>query len=190
MFDITPLLHPADPWPAAEPAADVLANYHFKFAVAQLLRPRRILEFGVRYGYSAAAFLAGSPGAEYHGLDADNGGHGGVRGAYLEAAAMLRAKFPASRVTVSKVDTQREEAAVGAGWDLIHVDADHTHGGCLNDLRLAATLETQWILVDDIDFIPAVAAAVRDFLAETGFPHLYFPSFRGDCLIRSADRRP
>jgi hypothetical protein len=191
MFDIAPFLNASDPWLSAETPDNVRRCYDWKYRLARLLQPRRILEIGVRFGYSAAAFLAASPGAEYYGVDADNGTHGGIPGAYREALAMLTRQFPHSVIKVARLDTQRE-IPEGSGYDLVHVDADHTYEGCLSDLRLAARLGNRWVLVDDVSLasVPGVAWAVRDFLAETGFRHLYFDdSFRGDCLIRLPNRQ-
>jgi hypothetical protein len=190
-FDISPFLFSADPWLCEESPDDVRWCYDWKFRLAQVLQPRRILELGVRFGYSAAAFLAASPGAEYYGVDADNGANGGIVGAYREARAMLAREFPDRTITVRKLDTQKRIPR-GKGYDLVHVDADHSYKGCLNDLRLATRLGRRWVLVDDIHHArcPSVALAVKDFLAETGLPHLYFDdSFRGDCLIRLPDRQ-
>ncbi len=62
MFDSAPFLNPSDPWLSAETPDNVRRCYDWKYRLARLLQPRRILEFGVRFGYSAAAFLAASPG--------------------------------------------------------------------------------------------------------------------------------
>jgi hypothetical protein len=190
-FDISPFLFRSDPWLCEESPGDVRWCYDWKFRLAQVLQPRRILELGVRFGYSAAAFLAASPAAEYYGVDADNGANGGTVGAYREARAMLAREFADRTITVHKLDTQKRIPR-GKGYDLVHVDADHSYEGCLNDLRLAARLGRRWVLVDDIHHSPCpnVALAVKDFLTETGFSHVYFDdSFRGDCLIQLPDRQ-
>jgi len=184
-FDVTPFLFSSDPWLREQSPENVRRCYDWKFRLARLLQPRRILEIGVRFGYSAAAFLAASPGAEYYGVDADNGTNGGTFGAHRAARAMLAREFPDSVIKITKLDTLKETPK-GSGYDLVHVDADHSFEGCLNDLHLAARLGSRWVLVDDMQnaHVPGVARAVRDFLAQTGLPHLYFDdSFRGDCLI-------
>jgi Mannosyltransferase putative/Methyltransferase domain len=189
VFDVSRYLYGPDPWLADESPEDVRRCYEWKFRLAQLLQPRRILEIGVRFGYSAAAFLAAAPGAAYYGVDADNGAHGGILGAYQKARLMLKKEFPKSRIKIAKLDT-RQKTPEGSGYELVHVDGDHTHQGCLNDLRLAARLGKRWVLIDDIHHprCPGVARAVKDFLAETGLPHIYFDeTFRGDCLIRLPD---
>ena len=89
-FDVRPYLHPEDPWPCAEGVAAAAEIYDGKNRVAALLRPRRILEIGVRAVDSAAAFLAAVPDAIYVGLDADNGAWGG----WPPATAYAREKLP------------------------------------------------------------------------------------------------
>jgi predicted O-methyltransferase YrrM len=185
-FDIRPYLNPDDPWPETERPEDVQRCYEFKFGISRLLRPKSILEIGVRYGYSAAAFLSGSPGAEYVGLDADNSTYGGTGGAYREAEKMLREHFGPS-IVIIECDTQKSRPYLEKGFDLVHVDGDHSRAGCLSDLRLAVAMGAKMILVDDITHPPdpGVAEAVAEFLAETGYQHIYFlDTLRGDCLIR------
>jgi hypothetical protein len=185
MFDITPYLWPDDPWVRVEPPANMRACYAFKYAVGLLLQPRSILEIGVRAGYGAAAFLAACPHARYHGVDADNAQHGGLPGALDWARAMLARHFPGHSVRIdAPLDTLRQPLP-GSGYDLAHVDGDHTFPGCLHDLELAERLGCPWILVDDIDYLPPVRHAVELFLGRTGYRHVYLPSFRGDCLIRT-----
>ncbi len=185
-FDITPHLHTNDPWLKHEPWENILRCYDWKFRLARLIKPQSVLEIGVRYGYSAAAILAASPGCSYTGVDADNGQHGGTVGAPLWAADMLRRHFPGSMPRVLHLDTQVESPPFDArSFDLVHVDGDHSYDGCLSDLRTAARLSRRWVLVDDIGHIDDVRRATADFLARTGHDRLYFPdSLRGDCLIR------
>src|ERR1035438_10147495 len=55
--------------------------YRLKWAIARELQPATILEIGVRFGYSAFAFLDACPSASYFGIDADCDAYGGCRGA-------------------------------------------------------------------------------------------------------------
>jgi hypothetical protein len=177
MFDIADYLNPADPFAQTTPLDALRQGYLFKHRVAQLLQPRAILEIGVRYGYSAAAFLAACPTAAYLGLDGETASDGGVAGSNAWAEAMLRRHYPHARVTILKLDTQRQPLQGGEA-DLAHVDGCHTEEGCLHDLR---AVRAAWVLVDDVEFLPAVARAVGRFVR--GKEHVYFPSFRGDCLV-------
>ena len=185
MFDITPYLWPADPWLRIEPPGNIRACYAFKHTVGLLLQPRRILEIGVRAGYGAAAFLAACPQASYHGVDAENRQHGGLPGAVGWARTMLARHFPGRAIRIDAPLDTRQQTPDGSGYDLAHVDGDHSFAGCLHDLELVERLGCPWILVDDIDYLPPVRHAVELFLGRTGYRHVYLPSFRGDCLIRT-----
>jgi hypothetical protein len=190
-FLIDPYLYPDDPWlrqEAPEGGIDLARRvYAEKHALALLLRPVKVLEIGVRYGYSAAAFLAA--GAEtYLGIDADAGGHGGVPGAAAWAVASLRRHFPAARVEVRVLDTRDvntlPDPFPGGRWDLIHVDGDHTEAGCLHDLELAWAARPNFILVDDVAHLPEVGRAVKTFLGRHWPPHVTLATVRGDVLIQ------
>lgn len=92
-------------------------------------------------------------------------------------------RFPRAVVSVSFLDTQKQ-IPEGGGYDFVHVDGNHSFEGCLHDLDLSARLGRGWVLIDDTDHVPDVGRAVRAFVAERGLTRLFFPSFRGDCLIR------
>ena len=64
--------------------------YRLKWAIARALQPRSILEIGVRYGYSAAAFLNACPRGHYLGIDLDSNTYGGVQGAIRWAQEITR----------------------------------------------------------------------------------------------------
>ncbi len=156
MFDITPYLWPADPWLRIEPPGNIRACYAFKHTVGLLLQPQRILEIGVRAGYAAAAFLAACPQASYHGVDAENRQHGGLPGAVGWARTMLARQFPGRAIRIDAPLDTRQQTPDGSGYDLAHVDGDHSFAGCLHDLELVERLGGPWILVDDIDDLPPV----------------------------------
>jgi hypothetical protein len=149
-----------------------------------LLQPASILEFGVRAGYSAAAFLSARPHASYIGVDADNGVDGGIIGFTDWAAQMLPRKFPNARIAIHKANTQLPLSFSLPAVDLFHVDADHSYKGCLRDLETAERIGAKWVLVDDITFLPTVKQAAETFLAKRRYGHVLFPSFRGDLLIQ------
>ena len=92
--------------------------YRLKFAIAKTLQPKSILEVGVRFGYSARAFLEASPAANLLGIDLDCNLYGGQKGA-LEWARQITAAYDAEFVTA---DTQQMKRLPGSIYDLIHVD--------------------------------------------------------------------
>lgn len=147
--------------------------YRTKHQIAWALKSRRILEIGVRAGYSAAAFVHGRTDVWYTGLDKDEGTHGGVAG-YLDGTRfMLSAAYPGAWFDLQRGDSadplvqRRLRQYFARTFDLIHIDGDHTEQGCFNDLYLAKDLvgHNGWILTDDFTNIDAVAAAVRRFSA-------------------------
>lgn len=184
MFDVTPYLFAdEDPWLKDEDKDLVKTLYAEKYNVAALLRPRSIMEIGVRAGYSAAAFLSACPEASYLGIDNDSGDYGAWQGAPMRAAAMLKRHWPQAEV----IDLDSQQLHQLPAADLVHVDGCHSYAGCLYDLRLAGKA-ARYILVDDVDHHPrSVGRAVQDFLAETGFRSVYLPSVRGDVLIACVD---
>lgn len=117
--------------------------YRMKWAIARALRPRRILEIGVRYGYSALAFLDACPAAEYTGLDLDIAQFGGEPGA-LEWA---REKTSGYRATFLQCDSQKLRDLPGGRYDLIHVDGQQDGDGTVHDLEMALRAG-EFILLD------------------------------------------
>jgi hypothetical protein len=182
VFQITKYLNPADPFVATYPLATLQDYYSFKHRIAQLLQPQTILEVGVRFGYSAAAFLSACPTAAYVGIDGETNSDGGVTDSNQWALDMLRRHFPAAQVAILKIDTQKQRIPVGA-VDFAHVDGRHTEEGCLWDLH---NVHATWILVDDVDYIPEVGRAVKRFVV--GKQHVFFPGFRGECLIKTTNK--
>src|SRR5882672_10533424 len=61
----------ADPF---RPTEDALRYYEIKHRIAERLQPVSICEIGVRAGYSAFAFLAGSSQAKFLGVDQGTAG--------------------------------------------------------------------------------------------------------------------
>lgn len=203
-FDITPFLQPDDPWFRHEDPARVRRIYEEKYQIASLIKPRSILEIGVRAGYSAAAFLSAAPAdCTYLGLDADQSWsqHGGWHGAPARAAMMLNRHFP-GRVDVRICDTQELDQFLERGhpgeqqqdqtdlrrespdfYDLVHIDGDHTYDGALHDLRLFSKV-ARYLLIDDIAYVDEVKDALDTFLAETGHQATRFPTVRGDAIVQ------
>lgn len=118
--------------------------YRLKWAIAAAIMPMSILEIGVRYGYSAFAFLAPAPGAHYLGLDNDGDVSGGVAGSLKWAASQLR-KY--EKASVLKTDTQKLQRLPGDVWDLIHVDGQQDGRSTDHDLSLAVE-QARYILID------------------------------------------
>src|SRR5437762_4333916 len=130
-YDFRETANPEDPLP--DRFEQWVQYYRPKWAIARHLRPASILEIGVRFGYSAAAFLHGSPKARYLGVDLDTDDFGGVKGA-IEWARKIVAPFQAEFLIA---DSQEMERFPGEIYDLIHVDGQQEGDGTFHDMELA-----------------------------------------------------
>lgn len=157
-----------------------------KYLIARRLRPRSVVEIGVRTGYSGWALCLGADTApSYVGIDSLEGLHGGTRdrSAWAHAESIIReVASPVRMVAASSHSLARLDQA-----DLYHVDGDHSTAGALADIRLcsASSGEQSVVLVDDFDFEPMVAEAVEQFLQSSTCRWAYSPSLRGELLIAS-----
>ena len=141
-----------------------LPYYECLFQLAQEWKARRVVEIGVRAGYSALTLFLANPDTTLIGIDADGderfvNTHGGQKGLWRHAQVILK-EFDFRLLLVDSHAIHRLPEA-----DLIYVDGDHNFQGCLNDLRLAQ-LSTTRILVDDYDSIPSVRQACDTFTTE------------------------
>jgi len=166
--------------------------YRINRQIAATVKPRAILEIGVRAGYSACAFLSAVPEANYLGLDNDGGMHGGIRGYVASTADRLREAFPRAKAEIRILDSQDARARISllsefrGAFDFVHVDGDHTDAGCYSDMAFAVELLSNggWLLVDDYDLIPDVRRAVDRFAEQRRLKGIYLPSPHGDMLFR------
>lgn len=157
--------------------------YRVKYDIACELKPRRILEIGVRAGYSAWAFLSACPDAKYLGIDAENNKHGGAGGPWLWWAEQLLRDFD---IELRKQDTQKLTKIDGS-FDLIHIDGDHSTKGALHDMEICwpSVNKDGVMLVDDYDYLEDVQKAVDAFYKK--HPEVsreYRKSLRGEILFR------
>jgi len=160
----------------------VRAYARFKWAVARVLRPHRIVEIGVGSGMAAFAFLDAVPTAEYWGVD--NGTKDLSEGfKYLDFVERTAAQL-GRRVRIQRKATQGLVSLPDA--DLLHVDGGHGFSLVRQDMQLALRSSALWILADDCRW-PGVAAAVLTALAEEDHRHwVYFPdTWTGNILIRN-----
>lgn len=158
--ELTARWYPGDPFRPDEAAR---RYYETKFDIVRRCSVSRILEIGVRAGYSAFVFLrAAQPGATYLGIDnglcdAESGNE------YIAHARRLLDGWPA-RIWVTQAQSLNAwPRAVDQFHDFVHVDGDHTMSGCLHDLVCSAE-QANYILVDDYDTGPLIRAACAEFL--------------------------
>lgn len=181
-FDFRAYAYEADPlkrlWP------DWVPYYKLKWAIARILNPTSILEVGVRYGYSARAFLDACPNAQYVGIDADRASFGGIVGALGWAATSL-ADY---RCTFLPLDSQTINRFPGKRYDLIHIDGQQDGDGTWNDLE-KALFQAKYILVDGYLWSDENFAASNQFVKRFAKQidwTLMIPGYAGELLIKVA----
>lgn len=183
-----PILHPTDQVGDnnIDTAEGCLARdntYRWYHGLARVLRPKRVAEIGVRFGYSLYALQSGSlKNLAIYGFDNES---------YIPDClswARLHLKPLAWSCELVKCDTQKLNALSLLGIDIFHVDGDHTAEGADHDMKLAwpTLADNGVLLVDDVDSIPPVRAAVVDFCDQHHTEFLYLPSTRGLAVIPKA----
>jgi len=157
--------------------------YRMKFAICKVLKPKTILEIGVRFGYSAITFLSAVPDAKYLGIDNDTNSFGGSEGA-IQWAKKITKNYSAEFIIAN---TQEMEILPTESFDLIHIDGQQDGDGTFHDLELAL-LSAKWILVDGYFW------SKENMLSSTYFLEKYkqfidyaiiIPSYAGDLLIKT-----
>ena len=159
-----------------------VSYYRMKWAIARALQPASILEVGVRYGYSALAFLDACPHAHYLGIDIDSDEFGGTKGA-IDWARKIAAGHNAEFLIA---DSQKMSEFPGGTYDLIHVDGQQDGDGSFHDLQLAVP-QGRFVLLDGFFWTQENFQAVSDFLFRyRDLIDYYFviPGYAGELLIK------
>jgi 2-polyprenyl-3-methyl-5-hydroxy-6-metoxy-1,4-benzoquinol methylase len=159
--------------------------YKMKYAICKVINPQSILEVGVRYGYSAIAFLKASPEATYQGIDNDTNSYGGTKGA-IDWAKKITAEF---KTNFLLANTQEMTKFPGEFYDFVHIDGQQDGDGTAHDLEMALK-KGRWVLVDGFFW------SMENMLSTTNFLKKYkqfieyaiiIPSYGGDLLIKTKD---
>lgn len=185
-FDFRLHAHPQDPLKCK--FEDWVPYYRLKSAITEALQPKSILEIGVRYGYSAQAFLNGAPKAHYLGIDNDSDQFGGNPG----ALAWAKEKLQDYSVAFLEGDTQKMDSLPGGIHDLVHVDGQQDGEGTYHDLVLA-TAQGRWILVDGYFWTNDNFRETNEFLLRHNDIidyALVIPGYAGELLIKSKPGYP
>jgi hypothetical protein len=162
--------------------------YETKARIAHWIKPTRVVEIGVRAGYSALAFHMGHPYSEFYGLDMDEGGWGGVSGYIYEAHNRLTSLLQGpGALNIEKADSQKinQLPVYSQNADLFHVDGDHTPRGCAHDILLALNSGARYIVVDDYDYSSHVAEGADWAITHLGLTAWYAGDggYRGNVVI-------
>lgn len=173
---------PNDPFKAQEPIARIVQQYYNKYRVAEAVKPKRIVELGVRAGYSAHAFGLASHADSYTGYDAyELMPHLKIPSWYRTHAHQLIDKLYRSveiRTCDISVMTEVPEA------DLYHVDAGHSTKDVYHDLSLASQRapEHAVILVDDVQY-SRIYDGIMLWATNNLFLGIFVADLRGELLL-------
>lgn len=148
---------------------EIFDRYFYDYGgMAQKFKPRRVLEIGVRYGYTGIVFCLGARGKlgivdiDYVGLDDES--------YHANSCAQANANF-AQAVPWANARAMRWNSFNGlpkdiGTFDMIHVDGNHDTHGVLNDLGHTWPVLNPggFILLDDY-YMPPIRKAIDTWLA-------------------------
>jgi hypothetical protein len=162
-----------------------------KYHIAKKIKPKTIVEIGVRAGYGAWAFLSANPDATYYGLTINTGagcsGGGGAKLWSYEAEKMLLARGFDVKIW-HDFNSQKHDKLPVTG-DFYHVDGDHRPGCVYHDIELCfnSAKVGAHILVDDYNVVKRVQKGANEWLSKN-VDYVdytaYFNTINGDLLIR------
>ena len=179
------VLHPEDTHPWNFRTREFYEEYRAKYAIAKLVQPKSILEIGVRFGYSARSFMMAAPDARYLGIDFDEPSWGPYQGAPREwAEKRLKFLYPNNKIQTLKQDSQVLQSVTDLvePFDLVHVDADHTYKGALQDMITFWPACKNTMVVDDaMEVRPSIEAFKEKHSGQ--FVELEVHSLRGSALL-------
>ncbi|MDH6063961.1 class I SAM-dependent methyltransferase [Umezakia ovalisporum] len=165
--------------------------YNFYYSYGKSWKPNSILEIGVRLGYSGVSMVLGAGDSllKFVGIDSEIDVNSSSNIAQKNLLSHTKAE-----VTLINLDTQKDDIPNDIGkFDLIHIDADHTFSGCINDILLALSFAKTGtrIIVDDCLYAP-VRAAVEAVISiyHTKLNLKYVTNFRGHGLIETLNTFP
>jgi 2-polyprenyl-3-methyl-5-hydroxy-6-metoxy-1,4-benzoquinol methylase len=179
-YDFRVIANPADPLIDRFPVW--VDYYRLKWAIARIVKPQRILEIGVRYGYAAHAFLDAVPQSQYTGIDLDCAVAGGVPGA-IDWAAQILQPFQTELIVA---DSQAMHRFPGDRYDLIHLDGQQDGDSSCHDLQLALQ-QGDYILLDGYHWSNVNFLAVNDWLLQQRDRIAWYgtiPGYAGELLIK------
>lgn len=164
--------------------------YGLYYKIGQLVKPDTILEFGIRYGYSAIAMLlgAGHP-TDYFGYDSECYEHN----SNVIAGKSIRMVSNAMTFihTVDTQDLARIDLASEFSIDLVHLDGSHTLEGIVHDLDLVTHVIHQgsYILVDDVSHAahPVLYETIKKWADNARFDCYDVDSFCGMLVLKRSN---
>lgn len=157
-------------------------TYYADYAgIGRRYAPKRVLEIGVRFGYSGIAITSGAlaggarPPVQYVGLDAEffAGNTNDERYSNYRSNAIAAENFrryrPGVEATFYTCDTRNglPDEILIQQFDLINVDGDHSYEGAFGDMnRVWSLLASGGIMIVDDTGMEGVRRAVEQFRNE------------------------
>ena len=121
------------------------------------------------------------------GIDSDNPEHNAMgEGTCDWALEMFKRTLPKAQMMIRQdgySETDSTSSQVRNFFDLVHIDADHSYHGCLNDMTNFWPFCGRAMLIDDYDAIGAVRDAVAEFIKKTGAMMFNTKSVNGEALL-------
>lgn len=143
---------------------EFLRKYRMFYALSRFVRAKSIVELGCSAGSAADAYLSGSPGAKYLGIDVFGKTKHRVTGKvwdpYRIAQALFRARGYRNWRLWRKDLRSLKRLPGRADW--VIVDGAHDYESARKDLELAMTAGPKFILVDDAREL-SVRSAICEF---------------------------
>jgi hypothetical protein len=133
--------------------------------ILELSKPKKILEFGFNAGHSSTMWLTLTD-AEV--ISADPG-HSHVWVGANELKDRFGSRFKFFNVSSQDEYFYTELLRLQYAPELTFVDGDHSQTGCYKDLELAYKMNSEYILVDNLED-GALDAAVNQFI-DDGYPY-------------------
>ncbi len=160
--------HDIEQWDGFEKDFGVYTYYADYAKAGFKYKPKKIMEIGVRFGYSAMALVYGSMEAgiknvHLTGLD-DEGYHPGSNQEAQEHFTKLLPECHAQFYTIDTVTKGFPDEVEDQTYDLIHVDGNHSVEGALGDMKNSWRILNKGgvMIVDDCTFWD-VGLAIREF---------------------------
>ena len=164
---------------------DYIKLYREKYEIIKMAnKVESIFEIGVRAGYSSYTFKSAFPEARYVGMDADNCTHGGQGGPWTWWAKRIMDKYFDNWQIINE-DTQKLKTIPYGKYDFVHVDGDHTIGGCIHDMDICwpQVADGGRMTIDDYTHLPDVRVAVETWLKNNKDKYEILKTIRGDVII-------
>jgi len=158
-------------------------KYLTYYWLGRMFRPKIIVEFGVRFGYSLYALWLGSQAELLVGYDNEHDHPGSS-----DYALKMFKKIKGPDVSLRNQDTQQLQALPYRNVDLVHVDAWHTVDGVIHECRLAKGCLSPGgiILVDDVTGNESVRSGANEFCQLWGVTPVLVPTVSGLYIIPTA----